>query len=88
MKNDMLLELKETAEEMGVSQVGLVKLCVVSFIRWAKENNIRRLPDDWRQIIEEMDGRKLRYRQKPDLKAAEGSGRYMIRKKAKPADGK
>ena len=76
MKNDMLLELKETAEEMGVSQVGLVKLCVVSFIRWAKANNIRRLPDDWRQIIEEMDGRKVRYRQKPDSKVAEARCAY------------
>ena len=58
MKNDILQELKEVADELGTTQVGLVRLCTVSFLRWIKENKIHRLPDNWAQIIEEMDGRK------------------------------
>lgn len=61
MRNDILEELKNAADEMGTTQVGLVKLCVVSFLRWAKENNVRNLPDNWAKMIEEMDGRKTRY---------------------------
>lgn len=62
MKNETLAELKETADELGTTQVGLVKLCVVAFLRWVRENKIRRLPDDWAKIIEDMDGRKMRYK--------------------------
>lgn len=88
MKNDVLLELKETAEDMGTTQVGLVKLCVISFIRWAKANNIRRLPDDWKQLIEEMDGRKTRYAQMNQIKVADASNGTYVPKKRRKKEGR
>ena len=83
MKNDMLEELKQTAEQLGTTQVGLVKLCVASFMRWAKENKVSRLPDDWAEAINEMDGRKTRY----SAKLAEKPAEYGSRAKKKKREG-
>jgi len=83
-KNEVLDELRATADEMGATQVGLVKLCVVSFMRWAKENNVKRLPDDWAKVIGEMDGRKTRYAPK----VAEANSEHGRQNKQKKKGGK
>lgn len=87
MKNDILQDLKEAADEMGTTQVGLVKLCTVAFLRWVKENKIRRLPDDWAQIISEMDGRKMRYKSKEILRCGENAPDHNVRKAVKKKKG-
>lgn len=58
ISESLLRRVDEAAERLGSTRAGVIKLCLSSFLDHFEDNGgIASLPLDWKEIIEESDGR-------------------------------
>ena len=59
LSNDLIKKLDQVANDVHLgTRTDLIKLCLVSFLEYFEKHKEAKLPLDWKEMLDDLDGRK------------------------------